>query len=161
MTSAFVSGIAAVALGIARAAIETLTDLANSKMPAGSPLVLRDKANAQADRARAEALVRSGRALLFDELGTLWRSVQAGVTASLTSRAMVRLAACHAAQNEIQAVDLMYCLAGATALFESNRLERCFRDIHALGQHMAVAPMTNLEVAGRILFGLDPGMTRG
>jgi alkylation response protein AidB-like acyl-CoA dehydrogenase len=74
-------------------------------------------------------------------------------------RALVRLAACQATQCAIQAVDLMYACGGGTSLFESNRLERCFRDVHAAGQHVAVAP-SNLEPVGRVLFGLDPGVVR-
>ncbi len=160
LTSTFVSCIATVALGIARAAIEALSELADAKTPTGSSSVLREKVIAQVDVARAEALVRSGRAFLFDELRKLWDSTQAGISASVESRALVRLAASHATQNAIEAVDLMYKLAGGTALFEGNRLERCFRDVHAAGQHIAVSTMSNLEPVGRVMLGLDPGMAR-
>jgi hypothetical protein len=54
----------------------------------------------------------------------------------------------------------MFALGGGTALFEGNRLERCFRDAHAAGQHVAVATMSNLEPVGRVLLGLDPGTAR-
>jgi alkylation response protein AidB-like acyl-CoA dehydrogenase len=72
----------------------------------------------------------------------------------------VRLAAVHAAQNAIKAVDLMYELGGGASLFQGGRLERCFRDIHAAGQHVAVAPLANMEPLGRVLFGLPPGLAR-
>ncbi len=160
MTSTFVSCIAIVALGIARAAVEALIELASAKTPTGSQAVLREKPLAQADVARAEALVRSGRAYLFDELGTVWQGLLSGRPATLQSRAQVRLAACQATHNAIQAVDLMFALGGGTALFEGNRLERCFRDAHAAGQHVAVATMSNLEPVGRVLLGLDPGTAR-
>jgi alkylation response protein AidB-like acyl-CoA dehydrogenase len=160
MISTFVSCIAIVALGIARAAIEALNELAAAKAPTGSPSKLREKVVAQVDMARAEALVRSGRAFLFDELHKLWDAAAAGIPASLESRALVRLAAWRAAQNAIEAVDLMYALAGGTALFEINRLERCFRDVHAAGQHVALATMSNLEPVGRVMLGLDPGIAR-
>jgi alkylation response protein AidB-like acyl-CoA dehydrogenase len=160
MTSTFVSCIVTVALGIARAAIESLIEIASSKTTAGSSTVLRDKALAQADMARAEALLRSGRAFLFDELGTMWNNTLAGRSISLQERAQVRLAAVHAAQCAIQATDLMYQLGGGASLFQGGRLERCFRDVHAAGQHVAVSPLSNLEPIGRVLFGLRPGMAR-
>jgi alkylation response protein AidB-like acyl-CoA dehydrogenase len=160
MTSTFVSCIATVALGIARAAIEALAEIAAGKTPTGSKSVLREKPLAQVDMARAEGLVRSGRAYLFNELGALWEDALAGRNASVRGRALVRLAACQATQCAIQAVDLVYALGGGTSLFENNRLERCFRDVHAAGQHIAVAPQSNLEPVGRVLLGLDPGMTR-
>ena len=160
MTSTFVSCIATVALGIARAAIESLIEIAAAKTPMGSPSVLREKSLAQADLARAEALVRSGRAFLFDELEACWVDAVAGRQITLQRRALVRLAACQATQCAIQAVDLMYACGGGTSLFEGNRLERCFRDVHAAGQHIAVATQSNLEPVGRVLFGLDPGTAR-
>jgi alkylation response protein AidB-like acyl-CoA dehydrogenase len=160
MTSTFVSCIATVALGIARAAIEAVIEIGAEKKTAGSSIVLRDKPLAQADLARAEALVRGGRAYLFGELGSMWEDTVAGREISLRARAAVRLAACHATQCAIQAVDLMYQTAGGAALFQSGRLERCLRDVHAAGQHVAVNMQANLEPVGRVLFGLPPGMAR-
>jgi alkylation response protein AidB-like acyl-CoA dehydrogenase len=160
MTSTFVSCIATVALGIGRAAVETLNEIAVSKVSAGSATTLRDKPLAQADVARAEASLRSGRAYLFDELGAMWANAEAGQIISLKERAQVRLAAVHATQCAIQAVDIVYQLGGGASLFQGGRLERCFRDVHAAGQHIAVSPLNNLEPIGRVLFGLPPGLAR-
>jgi alkylation response protein AidB-like acyl-CoA dehydrogenase len=160
MTSTFVSCIATVTLGIARAAIDALVEIGATKTTAGSSTALRDKPLAQADLARAEALLRSGRAFLFEQLGAMWANVEAGWSISIQERAGVRLAAVHAAQCAIQTVDLMYQLGGGASLFQGSRLERCFRDVHAAGQHVAVSPLSNLEPLGRVLFGLPPGMAR-
>jgi alkylation response protein AidB-like acyl-CoA dehydrogenase len=160
MTSTFVSCIATVALGIARAAIDAVIEIGAEKKTAGSSTVLRDKPLAQADLARAEALLGAGRAYLFGELGTMWEDAVAGRAISLRARAGVRLAACQATQCAIQAVDLMYQTAGGAALFQSGRLERCFRDVHAAGQHIVVSMQATLEPVGRVLFGLPPGMAR-
>ena len=160
MPSTFVSCIATVALGIGRAAIEALVEIAADKTPMGSRSVLREKTLAQVDLARAEALLRSGRAFLFDELGACWDDALAGREITLQRRALVRLAAWQATQCAIQAVDLMYACGGGASLFQGNRLERCFRDVHAAGQHIAVATHSNLEPIGRVLFGLDPGTAR-
>jgi len=160
MTSTFVSCIATVALGIARAAIDALIEIAASKVTAGTSTPLRDKPLAQAEMSRAEALLRSGRAYLFDELGAMWANAEAGQVITLEERAHVRLAAVHATQCAIQATDLMYQLGGGASLFQGGRLERCFRDVHAAGQHVAVSPLSNLEPVGRVLFGLPPGLAR-
>jgi indole-3-acetate monooxygenase len=160
MTSTFVSCLASVALGIARAAIESVIEIGAEKKTAGSSTALRDKPLAQADLARAEGLVCAGRAYLFSELGMIWEDAVAGRAISLRARGQVRLAACHAVQSGIQAVDLMYQAAGGAALFQGSRLERCFRDIHTAGQHIAVSMQANVEPVGRVLFGLPPGMAR-
>jgi alkylation response protein AidB-like acyl-CoA dehydrogenase len=161
LPSTFVSCIAAVMLGIARSAIEALVQIAGSKTAAGATgPVLRDKPMTQVDLARAEAILRSGRAFLFDELRTMWDDVQAGRPISIESRAQVRLAAVHAGQCAIQATDLMYQLAGGAALFQGSRLERCLRDIHAAGQHIVMSPQAYLEPIGRVFLGLPPDTTR-
>ncbi|MBS0641697.1 MAG: acyl-CoA dehydrogenase family protein [Proteobacteria bacterium] len=160
MPSTFTVCIATVALGIARAALEALDEVAAGRLATGSPLLLRDKPLAQAERARAEALVRAGRAYVRDELGAAWQDALAEREISLPRRAQIRLAACHATQGAIEAVDIAYRLAGGAALYESGRIERCARDVHAAGQHVTVLPMTNLELVGKTLFGLDPGTTR-
>jgi alkylation response protein AidB-like acyl-CoA dehydrogenase len=159
MPSAFVACIAAIPLGIARAAIEAMTELAGTKTPIGSMSALRDKPMLQADLARAEALLRSGRAFMLEEVQRLWEQVQSGEAPSLRQRALVRLACWQATQACVQAVDLMYAGAGGSALYETNRFERCFRDVHAVTQHVALAN-SNLELAGRVLLGLDPGTAR-
>jgi alkylation response protein AidB-like acyl-CoA dehydrogenase len=160
MASIFPSILTAVMLGIARAAIDALVTLAVGKTPAASQTVLREKALAQADIARAEALVRGGRAFLFNEVETMWQDVLAGCEVTMQRRALVLLAACQGARQAVQAVNLVYAAAGGTAIREDNRIERCFRDLHAAAQHFAVSEHSNLEPIGRVLFGLEPGVMR-
>lgn len=160
MTPIFSSILAALALGIARAAIEALVALAAGKTPMASQTVLREKPLAQTRLARAEALVRGGRAFLFDEVEAMWQDVLAGREVTVQRRALVRLAACQATQYAIQAVDLVYAAGGCTSIHEDSRLERYFRDVHAAAQHFSVSEHSNLEPVGRLLFGLAPGVRR-
>jgi len=160
LPSAFVCCISTVMLGIARGAIDALMDIAGTKTTAGAGPVLRDQASAQMDLARAEAVLRSGRAFMFSALGSMWDDVCAGREPALERRAEVRLAAVHAGQCAIQAADLMYQLGGGASLAQGGRLERCFRDIHAAGQHFVMSPRLWLEPIGRAFFGLPPGTAR-
>jgi indole-3-acetate monooxygenase len=155
----FAMAIASVPLGIARAAIEAFVELAEGKTPIGASSRLRDKASAQADLGKAEALVSSARAFLVESLSGIWDSVAAGNPPSLPQRATARLAAAQAASASAQAVDLLYNAAGGTAIYEHNLLERCFRDVHATTQHVGISS-ANFELSGRVLLGLDPGTPR-
>jgi len=60
-----------------------------------------------------------------------------------------------AAENSLAVVDSLYRLSGATGIFQSSLLERCWRDVHTAAQHVQVQD-GRWETAGRVLFGLDP-----
>ena len=153
--SRVIPGLGAMALGIARTAIATLTELAVDKQLQRSNQILRENHGAQIRVSQAESLMRSARLYLFDSLQSLWRVVTETGKASMESRAQVRLAASHAVASAVEAVDLMYTAAGASALYTSSPLERAFRDVHAITQHIGVHPRV-LETTGRVLLGLEP-----
>jgi indole-3-acetate monooxygenase len=117
--------------------------------------MLCDNHGAQVRVSQAESLVRSARLFLFDSLDQLWSTVSATGEAPIEERAHVRLAASHAVASAVQAVDLLYVGAGATSLYTSCPLERAFRDVHAITQHIGVHPRV-METTGRVLFGLEP-----
>ena len=147
-------GIAAVALGIARRAIDELATLAAAKTPTGSRRRLAERAAVQAEVAEAEALLRAARAFLREAVAEAWASARKDSELPIPLRAMLRLAATHATAGAARAVDLMYRAGGGSAVYADSPLQRCFRDVHVVTQHMMVAPPT-WELAGRILLGVD------
>ena len=149
-----IPGLGAMALGIARTAIETLKEIAGAKTPARTTQMLRDTPDAQVRVSQAEALVRSARLFLFDSLNQLWTNLLATGEVSMEARALVRLAASHAVNSAVQAVDLMYVAGGASSLYVTCPLERSFRDVHAMTQHIGVHPRV-MQSTGRVLFGLE------
>jgi alkylation response protein AidB-like acyl-CoA dehydrogenase len=146
-------GIAAVALGIGRAAIDELVKLAGEKTPIGANRRLAERGQVQEAAARAEAQLRGARAFLFEAIEDAWTTATSGGRPNLRQRATIRLAATNTAHSAAEVVDAMYTAGGATANYESSPLQRHFRDIHALTQHVMVQP-TTWEMTGRILLGL-------
>jgi alkylation response protein AidB-like acyl-CoA dehydrogenase len=82
----------AVALAVARGAIDAVATLAQAKTPAVTTTVLWERASAQAKLARAEALWRAGRALLYETLRAAWDVCVAGETPTLHQKADLLLA---------------------------------------------------------------------
>ena len=117
--------------------------------------MLRGNHGAQVRVSQAESLVRSARLFLFDTLERLWSPLIATGEVTMETRAHVRLAASHAVTSAVQAVDVLYIGAGTSALYTSCPLERAFRDVHAITQHIGVHPRV-METTGRVLFGLEP-----
>lgn len=138
--SVFSLPVAAVALGIARAALDAFEELAGAKTPTFSFSTLRDKTTVQAQVARAEALVRSARAFLFETAASIWETMSAGDPLSEEQETLVHLACPHAAAACAEAVGIVYTLGGATSVYATSKLERCFRDVHVVTQHIAVSP---------------------
>ena len=146
-------GCGAVALGIARGAIEDIRELAGAKTPTLSRRTLAERAQVQADVAKAEAQVSSARAWLVEEVGKSWDAAARGDAIPLARRSALRLAATHAVDASVRAVDSCYTLGGGTSVYRTSPLQRRFRDVHVITQHMMVAAPT-YELAGRILLGL-------
>ena len=139
IVSTFPPAVAAVALGVARAAFDCFVDIARSKVPVGGTTPLRELGSAQIDIARAEALTDSARSYMYETVAALWTMVEQGRPATIDARRRVRLAGIHAADTAAAAVDLLYNAAGASSIADSCPLQRHFRDVHVVTQHLHVS----------------------
>jgi len=154
----FGSGDAAVALGVARAALTTFYELAGAKTPRRMRGLLRDQPLIQADIGHAEAQLHAGRAFLTEAVRDMWAAATTG-TISLEQRAALRIAATHAIWLAVQVVDTVYNAAGATSIYEGHLLQRAFQDIHVISQHLQ-ARRAHYELVGRYWLGLEIDQTR-
>ncbi len=147
-------GIAAVASGNARAALDDARALAVTKKGAGSSRTLAERGTVQADYARAEVALESARALAESSIAAAWALAQSGAPLDTATRARLRLAATHLTRTAAEVVRAAWDIAGGTAVYARHPLQRRFRDAHVATQHMMVAPAT-YELAGRVLLGVD------
>lgn len=149
----FFGNIAAVPLGAARAAIDELVRLAQSKvlMPEGT--LMGDAARVQSALAQCETLVGSARAWALDVLREIWAIVCRGETVGPELTARFRLSVMHAFQAAKEAIALAYDTAGTSAVYSLNPLDGLLRDAQTMAQHMLGSTKT-LEPAGRLLLGL-------
>ena len=148
------SGVAAVSLGIARAAIDEFVTLARTKSSLGSKRGIAHRELVQMAVVQAEAKVRSARAFLHERIEAADAETAGGEPPSLPTRALLRVAACNAATESAAAVDLVYTAAGGTSIYATSPLQRCFRDVHVATQHVMVASSA-ATLAGRVLLGVE------
>lgn len=146
-------GIGAAALGNAAGALDAFRDIAVSKKPAASRRTLAERAHTQMVFSEAFAKHAAARAWYFAAIDEAWSEATVGDDISLDARAKLRLASTHATRVSADVCRDLHDLAGGSAVYLSNPLQRRFRDAHVMTQHMMVAPPT-LEVAGRALLGL-------
>jgi alkylation response protein AidB-like acyl-CoA dehydrogenase len=154
--TAFCTVIAAVPLGLARAALDAVRELSSSKVARISPTVLNQKPVVQGAFGRAERMLRAARAFLFEACEDAWRTVDGGAELTLEQRAAVRLSCAQVAEAAKSVVQIAYDIGGGTSVYESCPLQRCFRDMYAAVQHVQVQG-GNFETVGRVLLGLDAG----
>jgi alkylation response protein AidB-like acyl-CoA dehydrogenase len=155
---AFAGGDSAIALGVARSCLNAFYELAGSKAPRFQNL-LRDQPMIQFSVGKAEADLRSGRAFLMEAVNELWSEATSLPSISMEKRAALRAATTHGIRLAAQVVDAVYTMAGATAVFKSNVIQRHFQDIHVITQHLH-GRLAHYELAGQHWLGLPLDDTR-
>ncbi len=149
-------GVSSVSLGIAQHAAEAFADLAGAKTPTGSRRTLINRAQVQADYAMSLADLRSAQAFIYQAIDEAWQLAENGERLPQQIKANLRLAAANATWKSVEVVDRLYNAAGGSAIYDSNVLQQCFRDVHVSTQHIMVArPL--FEVVGRVELGLEAG----
>jgi alkylation response protein AidB-like acyl-CoA dehydrogenase len=149
------TGIPTPMLGVARRAVDTVTELARTKSPVASSGLLKERSSAQVQLGKAEAVLRSGRLLLLDTVDEAWQRCINGEPHSLEQKADLLLAGSHAMSSAVQAVELACNIAGTTAFRVTNPLERCFRDVQTM-RHHAFASEARYGTFGQVYLGVDP-----
>ena len=151
----FASQLVSVSLGIARAALDELLELAQTKVPSMSAVVLAEKPVAQVEVARAEGALAAARSFLYETVDNVFRTASAGETPSLGQLAMIRIAVMQAAETGANVARTANVLAGGSSIYTNSSLQRHARDAEAVLHHFTVAPHT-WEDAGRVLLGRQP-----
>ncbi len=86
----------------------------------------------------------------------LQERADAGEQPGWDERAVVRGQCAYAIQLAKEAVEVLYSASGASVIQRDVALQRFHRDIQGISLHGLLQLNTNLEVHGRVLFGLDP-----
>jgi alkylation response protein AidB-like acyl-CoA dehydrogenase len=147
---------AAVAIGVARGALDEFVELAQTKVPLMSAVPLKDKPIAQYRYGEADATLRAARAFLMEAMQQVADELQRGREApSGKVTQLGRLACTHAANASMHVVDLIHNTAGTSAMRMHSPLERKLRDAHGCATHRWVAHPLYAEL-GKIALGHTP-----
>ncbi len=144
-----------VSMGIARGTFDAFLDLARYKVPRGAKGTLRENNVIQSQTGQCEARLNSARAYLRGVIAEMWEEAQHQGRIDADRHPQLRLAATWAIHQARDVVATLYHAAGATAIFESNALERRMRDIHA-GTQQGQGRAVHFETVGQIILGLPP-----
>lgn len=140
-------------LGVASAVAEEFRAIVRAKVsPAAQQALIEDK-GAQIEAATGEATLAILRRSLLDDADDIVRmSAQDGV--DLMQRAAMRARIAVASRLALRTAQDMFAALGGSVLPAGTRIERLFRDVHAMSSHMLLQPGPIAEAYGRLLLGL-------
>lgn len=128
-----------IAPGVARRALDEVTVQAIEKsrgLPRSPPAT---QAQFQFSLGKAEVELASARALAIAVMSAAWEQAATGSVPPPAMRAEVRAAASYVTEVAQRVTTVAFQSAGGGALFDTNPLQRCFRDVYAAGQHFGVS----------------------
>jgi alkylation response protein AidB-like acyl-CoA dehydrogenase len=146
---------AAVPLGIARAMVNKLVKLAQSKVPNFYTDTLRDRAVVQYQAAEALAAVDSASAYIAATGTAAYEHVAAGKPLEWEHKLACQLAGAQAGAATLKAIGLVHQAAGRDAMRDESGFEKLYRDASTIVEHAAIQP-ARFESVGRVMFGLEP-----
>ena len=152
----FASGFASIGLGIAERMLEAFKEKTRNRVRAYTGASVGTAVPALMRLAESTHQVAAARAFLEKT----WQDhAEHGERHQYPSRetlAFWRTNQGYAVKMCIQAVDRLYQAAGGTAWFDSNELQRLFRDSHMTGAHAYTDYDVCSQILGRELMGLEP-----
>ena len=137
------------ALGCGARALDDIADYASTQRFASSAPIA-ERSVFQRDYARARTRLRAARLAAFESFGVI---AEAGPGATLAQRAELAAALVHAYQTATAGAEFAFRAGGASSLYRTGSLQRCFRDLQAGSQHV-VASDEGFERAGQVMLGV-------
>ncbi|WP_375740320.1 p-hydroxyphenylacetate 3-hydroxylase oxygenase component [Pseudomonas boanensis] len=152
----FASGFAAISLGIAERMLEAYKEKTRNRVRAYTGVNVGTATPALMRLAESSHQVAAARAFLEK---TWQEHAEHGERHQYPSRetlAFWRTNQAYAVKMCIQSVDRLFEAAGGTSWFESNEMQRLFRDSHMTGAHAYTDYDVCAQILGRELMGLEP-----
>jgi alkylation response protein AidB-like acyl-CoA dehydrogenase len=137
--------------GVTRRFLDEFALLARGKYRGDPADTVAGSAHVQVLLSQAEARVRAARLYVHDVVGRVWETCLGGDEPGPAQQAELLLAGCHAMRTGLEAVDSLYRLAGAEAVYAGHPLERCFRDLHTASAHILLSEKRERELAQLLL----------
>ncbi len=151
----FACGFGCVALGNARAAIDSTEEFASDKRPRFGSRPLSQDPVVQQAVGKAEAIWRGAKALLHHTVGEVWNAIRERGAITLQERVELRMAGTHAIRESARAVDICYNLSGSSSIFADRAIQRRFQDAHVITQQVQ-GREAHYETVGQFFVGEEP-----
>ncbi len=154
LNAAFAMSVLAPTLGVAAATVDEFADLVRTRVSSGTREQALDDKFTHVTLASARAVVDSACLSLLHEARALHAAVVAGEPPGPLQRAALRMRIAQSSRQALSACQALHAHLGGTLLASGTRIERQFRDLHAMSSHFLLQPQPIGEAYGRLLLGL-------
>lgn len=145
----------AISVGIARAAAEAFVELLGGKTSTDTGAAISEHPALQVEYLDVYEASRAGADRLRVSTAAVWEHALRGSWASVSEIADVFGAARLVANSGKRLTEAVLRWGGTAALYTDGVIERAWRDIQTINQHVLTGPVM-AEQAGRVRLGLDP-----
>ncbi len=147
------------ASGIARGVFESYVEQMRSRKTAITQEALSQFAHVHYKIAEAGALTDAAEWLYKRSLKETIDKVEAGETLSWEHRGRSRRDQNQSIRMATQAAEALFSATGGNGLYNSQHVQRGYRDLQAMGHHIVGAWETGMGVYGKIMLGAEPAPT--
>ncbi len=144
-----------VGLGVARAALDELKDMASGRVSVTGAPNLGKRPIVQVELAKAEAALRAARCFFYDAINDAWNTLLLGNPVSVEQTNLLRLSSTHAVRVAAEVTRTAQMLSGMTGVYRDSPLSRFVNDSLVVTQHAFMGDIT-YQNAGAIFFGEQP-----
>jgi alkylation response protein AidB-like acyl-CoA dehydrogenase len=142
-------------LGVASACSEECIRIIRSRVSSGNQQAQINDKIAQVDAGTSAATMSFLRDFLISETAAIENRILQSNALTHEERGLSRTKVAIASRQALNSAQRLFAALGGSLLPESTRIERLFRDIHAMSSHFLLQPEPISEAYGRLLLGLE------
>jgi alkylation response protein AidB-like acyl-CoA dehydrogenase len=152
---AFLGNVPGVPLGVARAALDHVRELAADRVERGTDTAWKDSYRVQTAIGEAEMELSAARYAVYGTLDDLWNRLTSGTPPTHEQQVSAALARVNAFRTARSIVTRLADLVGTASIYRTSPLDRWLRDTHTMCQHI-LAQDQIVQSAGAHLLGGTP-----
>lgn len=160
LLSALPSAIVSPALGILEGAIQDFISTTGLQKTRGAVVAggakVSEFATVQSRLGEASATLAAGKALIHSELSEIQKRANSGKAFTTDNRIQARLSQAFSVKLAVQGIDALYGATGGAGLYLGQRIQRAWRDIHAVSHHVSLNWDAVSTMYGQNSLGLEP-----
>ncbi|MFJ3933546.1 acyl-CoA dehydrogenase family protein [Streptomyces sp. NPDC090029] len=152
---AFLGNVPGVPLGVARAALDHVRELAADRVERATGTPWAESYRVQTVIGQAEMELAAARYAVYGTLDELWQRLESGVEPTPDQQVSSALARVNAFRTARSVVSRLSDLVGTASIYQTSPLDRWLRDLHTMCQHI-LAQEQIVQSAGAHLLGGTP-----